>query len=852
MFERFTEKAIKVIMLAQEEARRLGHNFVGTEQILLGLIGEGTGVAAKVLKSMGVNLKDARVEVEKIIGRGSGFVAVEIPFTPRAKRVLELSLEEARQLGHNYIGTEHLLLGLIREGEGVAARVLENLGVDLAKVRTQVIRMLGETAEVATGGGGKGSTKTPTLDEFGSNLTQLASEGKLDPVVGRHNEIDRVIQILGRRTKNNPVLIGEPGVGKTAIAEGLAQRIHAGEIPDILEDKRVLTLDIGLLVAGTKYRGEFEERLKKIMDEIRGAANVILVIDEVHTLIGAGAAEGAIDAANILKPALARGELQCIGATTLDEYRKHIERDAALERRFQPVNVGEPSVEDTIEILMGLRERYEAHHRLKITDDAVVAAATLGDRYISDRFLPDKAIDLIDEAGSRVRLLNSKLPPAAKELDKQLREVQKDKETAVREQDFTKAGELREKEVELREQIRGITQNRRDEASSEASESGSTSADATTPAATTATADTIQDNSPVVNEEDIAQIVASWTGVPVQKLTESESAKLLNMEETLHQRLIGQDEAVKAVSKAIRRARVGLKNPNRPIASFIFSGPTGVGKTELTKALASYFFGSEEAMIRLDMSEFMERHTVSKLIGSPPGYVGFNEGGQLTEAVRRRPYTVVLFDEIEKAHPDVFNLLLQLLEDGRLTDSKGRTVDFKNTLVIMTSNIGSKVIEKGGGGLGFEFSGESVEDSQYTRIRSLVNEELKQYFRPEFLNRLDEIIVFRQLSRDEVKEIAEIMLKEVFGRMGEKGITLTVSNAFKERLVEEGYNPAYGARPLRRAVMRLLEDSLAEEVLSGRIKDGDHAEVDVDENKKVVVRHMGRAEATPQLAGAGV
>ena len=852
MFERFTEKAIKVIMLAQEEARRLGHNFVGTEQILLGLIGEGTGVAAKVLKSMGVNLKDARVEVEKIIGRGSGFVAVEIPFTPRAKRVLELSLEEARQLGHNYIGTEHLLLGLIREGEGVAARVLENLGVDLAKVRTQVIRMLGETAEVATGGGGKGSTKTPTLDEFGSNLTQLASEGKLDPVVGRHNEIDRVIQILGRRTKNNPVLIGEPGVGKTAIAEGLAQRIHAGEIPDILEDKRVLTLDIGLLVAGTKYRGEFEERLKKIMDEIRGAANVILVIDEVHTLIGAGAAEGAIDAANILKPALARGELQCIGATTLDEYRKHIERDAALERRFQPVNVGEPSVEDTIEILMGLRERYEAHHRLKITDDAVVAAATLGDRYISDRFLPDKAIDLIDEAGSRVRLLNSKLPPAAKELDKQLREVQKDKETAVREQDFTKAGELREKEVELREQIRGITQNRRDEASSEASESDSTAADATTPAATTATADTIQDNSPVVNEEDIAQIVASWTGVPVQKLTESESAKLLNMEETLHQRLIGQDEAVKAVSKAIRRARVGLKNPNRPIASFIFSGPTGVGKTELTKALASYFFGSEEAMIRLDMSEFMERHTVSKLIGSPPGYVGFNEGGQLTEAVRRRPYTVVLFDEIEKAHPDVFNLLLQLLEDGRLTDSKGRTVDFKNTLIIMTSNIGSKVIEKGGGGLGFEFSGDDAEETQYNRIRSLVNEELKQYFRPEFLNRLDEIIVFRQLNRDEVKLIADIMLREVFNRMKEKGILLSVTEAFKERLVEEGYNPAYGARPLRRAVMRLLEDSLAEEFLAGRLKEGESALVDVDDDKQVGIRPGGTTSTPQELASSSV
>ena len=843
MFERFTEKAIKVIMLAQEEARRLGHNFVGTEQILLGLIGEGTGVAAKVLKSMGVNLKDARIEVEKIIGRGSGFVAVEIPFTPRAKRVLELSLEEARQLGHNYIGTEHLLLGLIREGEGVAARVLENLGVDLAKVRTQVIRMLGETAEVTAGGGGggaKGSTKTPTLDEFGTNLTQMANESKLDPVVGRYNEIDRVIQILGRRTKNNPVLIGEPGVGKTAIAEGLAQRIQQGDIPDILEDKRVLTLDIGLLVAGTKYRGEFEERLKKIMEEIKSAGNVILVIDEVHTLIGAGAAEGAIDAANILKPALARGELQCIGATTLDEYRKHIERDAALERRFQPVNVGEPSIDDTIEILRGLRERYEQHHRLKITDEALVAAATLGDRYISDRFLPDKAIDLIDEAGSRVRLMNSKLPPEAKEVDKELRTVQKDKEDAVRDQDFAKAGELREKEVELREKIRALMQTSR----SSAEEGSSDESAVSTPA--------VVDTTPMVSEEDIAHIVASWTGVPVQKLTESESVKLLNMEETLHQRLIGQDEAVKAVSKAIRRARVGLKNPNRPIASFIFSGPTGVGKTELTKALATYFFGSEEAMIRLDMSEFMERHTVSKLIGSPPGYVGFNEGGQLTEAVRRRPYTVVLFDEIEKAHPDVFNLLLQLLEDGRLTDSKGRTVDFKNTLVIMTSNIGSKVIEKGGGGLGFEFSGESAEDSQYTRIRSLVNEELKQYFRPEFLNRLDEIIVFRQLNREEVKEIAEIMLKEVFGRMGEKGITLSVSEAFKERLVEEGYNPAYGARPLRRAVMRLLEDSLAEEFLTGRLKDGDKAEVDIDENKKVVVRHQGRVEAQPELAGAAV
>jgi len=839
MFERFTEKAIKVIMLAQEEARRLGHNFVGTEQILLGLIGEGTGVAAKVLKSLGVNLKDSRIEVEKIIGRGSGFVAVEIPFTPRAKRVLELSLEEARQLGHNYIGTEHLLLGLIREGEGVAARVLENLGIDLTKVRTQVIRMLGETAEVGSGSGsGKGNVKTATLDEFGTNLTKLASESKLDPVVGRHDEIDRVVQILGRRTKNNPVLIGEPGVGKTAIAEGLAQRIQQGEIPDILEEKRVLTLDIGLLVAGTKYRGEFEERLKKIMEEIKSAGNVILVIDEVHTLIGAGAAEGAIDAANILKPALARGELQCIGATTLDEYRKHIERDAALERRFQPVMVGEPSIDDTIEILRGLRERYEQHHRLKITDEALEAAAHLGDRYISDRFLPDKAIDLIDEAGSRVRLINSKLPPEAKQIDKELREIQKQKEEAVRDQNFNQASQLREKELELSSQIKKLLENKKD------SQIDNSNADSENAIKNSE----IVEN-PVVSEEDVAHIVASWTGVPVQKLTETESVKLLNMEDTLHKRLIGQDEAVKAVSRAIRRARVGLKNPNRPIASFIFSGPTGVGKTELTKALASYFFGSEEAMIRLDMSEFMERHTVSKLIGSPPGYVGFNEGGQLTEAVRRRPYTVVLFDEVEKAHPDVFNLLLQLLEEGRLTDSKGRTVDFKNTLLIMTSNIGSKVIEKGGGGLGFEFSGESIEDSQYNRIKSLVNEELKQYFRPEFLNRLDEIIVFRQLTKNEVKDIAEIMLREVFSRISEKGIKLSVTDAFKERLVEEGYNPSYGARPLRRAVMRLLEDSLAEEVLSGRIKDGDIALVDIDENKKVTVK-ISSEESPQELAGA--
>lgn len=712
------------------------------------------------------------------------------------------------------------MLGLIREGEGVAARVLENLGVDLSKVRTQVIRMLGETAEVSAGSQA-GRTKTPTLDEFGSNLTQMAAEGKLDPVVGRAKEIERVIQILGRRTKNNPVLIGEPGVGKTAIAEGLAARIANKDVPDILEEKRVVTLDIGLLVAGTKYRGEFEERLKKIMDEIRSAGNVVLVIDEVHTLIGAGAAEGAIDAANILKPALARGELQCIGATTLDEYRKHIERDAALERRFQPVMVGEPTVDETIEILYGLRERYEQHHKLKISDEALFAAAKLSDRYISDRYLPDKAIDLVDEAGSRVRLINSALPPAAKELDKELRQVLREKDDAVRSQDYDRAGELRDREMEIKAEIRAIAQGKN------------------------ATSNSEGEDSPVVTEEDIAHIVASWTGVPVNKLTESESEKLLHMEDTLHQRLIGQEEAVKAVSRAIRRARVGLKNPNRPIASFVFSGPTGVGKTELAKSLAAYFFGSEEAMIRLDMSEYMERHTVSKLIGSPPGYVGYNEGGQLTEAVRRRPYTVVLFDEIEKAHPDVFNMLLQILEDGRLTDAKGRTVDFKNTLLILTSNIGSKVIEKGGGGLGFEFS-ENQAESQYNRIRSLVNEELKNYFRPEFLNRLDEIIVFRQLTKDEVKEIADIMLKEVFGRLTEKGITLEVTERFKDRLIEEGYNPSYGARPLRRAIMRLLEDSLAEEILSGRIKDGDTAVVDVDESGTVKVLSQEPKELLPQ------
>jgi ATP-dependent Clp protease ATP-binding subunit ClpC len=805
MFERFTEKAIKVIMLAQEEARRLGHNFVGTEQILLGLIGEGTGIAAKTLKSMGVNLKDARVEVEKIIGRGSGFVAVEIPFTPRAKRVLELSWDEARQLGHNYIGTEHLLLGLIREGEGVAARVLENLGVDLTKVRSHVIRLLGESGAATAGSSsspGTGRSKTPTLDEFGLNLTQAAQENRLDPVVGREKEIERVIQILGRRTKNNPVLIGEPGVGKTAIAEGLAIRISNADVPDILSDKKIVMLDIGLLVAGTKYRGEFEERLKKIMDEIRSAGNVMLVIDELHTLIGAGAAEGAIDAANILKPALARGELQCIGATTMDEYRKHIERDAALERRFQPVIIDPPSVEETIEILRGLRPKYEEHHRLTISEEAIDQAAKLSDRYISDRFLPDKAIDLIDEASSRVRLRASSLPPEGKEVEKELRKVRRDKEMAIRNQEFEKAASLREQETKLSEKIREIQTVWKAKQESE---------------------------KPVVTAEEVAYVVSSWTGIPLLKLTEGESEKLLHMSDVLHQRVIGQDEAVEAVCKAIRRARVGLKNPNRPIGSFIFSGPTGVGKTELAKALAGYFFGSEDALIRIDMSEFMEHHTTSKLIGSPPGYVGYQEGGQLTEAVRRKPYSVVLFDEIEKAHPDVFNVLLQILDDGRLSDSKGRTVDFKNTIIIMTSNVGAQFIDKSSLTVGFQQQATDMHHlERYKKIKDLVMDAMKKTFRPEFLNRIDEIIVFQQLTREEIRRIVDIMSADLQSRIKSQGMELLLTDECKDLIAKEGYNPTYGARPLRRAIQRLLEDALAETVLQGLFKDGDTIEATLD------------------------
>lgn len=817
MFEHFTSEAIKVVMLAQEEARRLGHNFVGTEQILLGLMGEGNGVAAKVLTDLGVTLKDSRREVERIIGRGSGFIPPEIPFTPKVKSLFEQSFKEARTLGHNYISTEHLLLGLTEAGEGVAAKVLQNLGVDLQDIRTAIIRHLSEETpvSVSTGSGGSRRNKKLTLEDFGRNLTKLAQEGKLDPVVGRQKEIQRTIQILGRRTKNNPVLIGEPGVGKTAIAEGLAQRIINQDVPEILLDRQVFSLDMGLLVAGTRFRGDFEERLKKIMEEIRSEGNIILVIDEIHTVVGAGGIEGSMDAANILKPALARGELQCLGATTLDEYRKHVEGDAALERRFQPIMVGEPSVEDTIEILQGLRQAYEQHHKVIITDDALVAAAELSDRYISDRFLPDKAIDLIDEAGSRVRLRNS-MNSTNRELKRELRTVGKAKDEAVQIQDFDKAGKLRDRELELANKLHDESENQQFV------------------------------NTPNVDEEDIAQIVAAWTGVPVNKLTESESEMLLHLEDTLHERLIGQEQAVTAVSRAVRRARVGLKNPKRPIASFIFSGPTGVGKTELAKSLAAYFFGAEDAMIRLDMSEFMERHTVSKLIGSPPGFVGYDEGGQLTEAVRRKPYTVVLFDEIEKAHPDVFNMLLQILEDGHLTDAKGRKVDFKNTLIILTSNIGSKVIEKGGGGLGFEFDSEV--DASYNRIKTLVNEELKAHFRPEFLNRLDEIIVFSQLNKDEVKQIADILLKDIINRLREKEITLEVTESFKERVVQEGYDPSYGARPLRRAIMRLLEDSLAEAILGGEVASGDTVVVDVDDDGQILVRKSEK----PELLLAGV
>ena len=828
MFERFTEKAIKVIMLAQEEARRLGHNFVGTEQVLLGLIGEGTGIAAKTLKSMGVNLKDARVEVEKIIGRGSGFVAVEIPFTPRAKRVLELSWDEARQLGHNYIGTEHLLLGLIREGEGVAARVLENLGVDLNKIRSNVVKMLGDSKPTTGAGVGTSSSsssssssaskvKTPSLDEYGTDLTLAASELRLDPVVGREKEIERVIQILARRTKNNPVLLGEPGVGKTAVAEGLAIRIVNCEVPDILENKKIVQLDMGLLIAGTKYRGEFEERLKKIMDEIRQAGNVILVIDEMHTLIGAGAAEGAIDAANILKPALSRGELQVIGATTSDEYRKYVEKDSALERRFQPVIIEEPSIDETIEIIRGLKPKYEEHHNLIISDDAIIAATKLSSKYINDRFLPDKAIDVIDEASSKVRLKVCTLSPEGKELEKELKSIIQEKEEAIRNQDFEKASSLRDDEANMKDRIREVSEEWRRQNDA---------------------------NKPTVTEEDVAEVIATMTGVPVTKLTEGESERLLKLEEILHDRVIGQSDAVKAISKAIRRARVGLKAPNRPIGSFIFSGPTGVGKTELAKALAEAIFGSEDNMIRVDMSEFMEKHSTAKLIGSPPGYVGYDDGGHLSELVRKKPYSVILFDEIEKAHPDVFNVMLQILDDGRLTDAKGRHVNFKNTVIIMTSNVGASLITTQGK-LGFS-TGDSAKQDKYEKLKDTVNEELKKAFRPEFLNRIDDIIVFSHLSKEEIREIVDLMMRDLFKRLSERELSIEVTDEVKDYLAKDGYNEAYGARPLRRLIQKKIEDELAEEILTNAYQPGDTILLKLVDDKLVFERKEKQHEEVLQ------
>ncbi|MBW3588618.1 MAG: ATP-dependent Clp protease ATP-binding subunit [Actinobacteria bacterium] len=831
MFERFTDRARRVVVLAQEEARLLHHNYIGTEHILLGLISEGEGVAAKALESLGVSLEMVRAQVEEIIGTGSSSPQGHIPFTPRAKKVLELSLREALQLGHNYIGTEHILLGLIREGEGVAAQVLQKLGADLGRVRHQVIQLLSgygtpqekASAEAATPGG------SAVLDQFGRNLTALAGGNKLDPVIGREKEIERVMQVLSRRTKNNPVLIGEPGVGKTAIVEGLAQRIVKGEVPETLKGKQIYTLDLGALVAGSRYRGDFEERLKKVLKEIRTRGDIVLFIDELHTLVGAGAAEGAIDAASILKPMLARGELQTIGATTLDEYRKHLEKDAALERRFQPIMVPEPTVAHTIEILKGLRERYEAHHRIQITDQALVAAANLADRYISDRYLPDKAIDLIDEAGSRLRIRRMTAPPDLRELDERIADMRRDKDVSVEQENYAQAEELRGELKKLQEE-RDVKQMEWQDTE------GQVLAE--------------------VDEEEIAEVLSTWTGIPVFKLTEEETEKLIRMEDELHKRIVDQNDAVRAVSQAIRRTRAGLKDPRRPSGSFIFLGPSGVGKTELSKALAEFLFGDEDALVQLDMSEYMEKHTVSRLIGSPPGYVGYEEGGQLTEAVRRRPFSVVLFDEIEKAHSDVFNTLLQILEDGRLTDSQGHTVDFKNTVIIMTSNLGTANLRKTA--LGFATPDGEV---NYEKMKDKVTQELKKSFRPEFLNRIDEVIVFRELSRENVKEIVDLMFKRVQEQLESKDIEIVLTDGAKDVLAAEGYDPTLGARPLRRAIQRLVEDQLSEKILWKEFHAGQtivvDSEPDPDDPKKNKI--VFQVSSTPaavepppaELAGSG-
>jgi ATP-dependent Clp protease ATP-binding subunit ClpC len=831
MFERFTDRARRVVVLAQEEARMLNHNYIGTEHILLGLIHEGEGVAAKALESLGISLEGVRQQVEEIIGQGQQAPSGHIPFTPRAKKVLELSLREALQLGHNYIGTEHILLGLIREGEGVAAQVLVKLGADLNRVRQQVIQLLSgyQGKEPAAAGAAAGEAAPSTslvLDQFGRNLTQAAREGKLDPVIGREKEIERVMQVLSRRTKNNPVLIGEPGVGKTAVVEGLSQSIVKGEVPETLKDKQLYTLDLGALVAGSRYRGDFEERLKKVLKEIRTRGDIILFIDEIHTLVGAGAAEGAIDAASILKPMLARGELQTIGATTLDEYRKHLEKDAALERRFQPIQVGEPSLAHTIEILKGLRDRYEAHHRISITDAALVAAATLADRYISDRFLPDKAIDLIDEAGARMRIRRMTAPPDLRDFDERIAQVRRDKESAIDAQDFERAAQLRDKEKQL------LGQKAQREKEWKAGD-----------------LDVVSE----VDDEQIAEVLGNWTGIPVYKLTEEETSRLLRMEDELHKRVIGQEDAVQAVSKAIRRTRAGLKDPKRPSGSFIFAGPSGVGKTELSKALAEFLFGSEDALIQLDMSEFHDRYTVSRLVGAPPGYVGYDEGGQLTEKVRRKPFSVVLFDEIEKAHPDVFNTLLQILEDGRLTDGQGRIVDFKNTVIILTTNLGTRDVAKAVS-LGFQAS--EAEESNYERMKVKVNDELKQHFRPEFLNRIDDTIVFHQLRQDEIMEIVDIFTARIETQLKNKDMGLELTENAKKYLGKKGFDPVLGARPLRRTIQRDLEDSLSEQILFNELRPGQIVVVDCEgdpdntEKSKLTFRGADRGVSVPDAVPA--